>query len=175
REAIDANYKSTSRMAEELSQIVAAPGAPPPREVRVAPGPPRLESEAVAQAPAVKAVDTIVAQAVKDRASDVHIVPVQDALKVYYRIDGILHEAVSLPLGVHHALTSRVKVLADMNIAERRRPQDGQFSASVEGRDINFRVATVETYHGEMMVLRVLDKGVSLLRLDELGFQPAPL
>ncbi len=176
KEAIDANYKSTSRMAEELSRIVTttapSPGAAPAVPM---PSPRRLESEAVAQAPAVKAVDTIIAQAVKDRASDIHVVPTEDALKVYYRIDGTLHEAVSLPVGVHQALTSRVKVMAGMDIAERRRPQDGQFTATIEDREINFRVATVETYHGEMMVMRVLDKGVALVQLAELGFQPPSL
>ncbi|MBI2918428.1 MAG: type II/IV secretion system protein [Chloroflexi bacterium] len=175
KEAVDANYKSTSRMAEELTRIVTT-GAPAPAPAAPGtPAPRRLESEAVAQAPAVKAVDTIIAQAVKDRASDIHVVPTDDALKVYYRIDGTLHEAVSLPSGVHQALTSRVKVMAGMDIAERRRPQDGQFTATIEEREINFRVATVETYHGEMMVMRVLDKGVSLVPLAELGFQPPAL
>jgi general secretion pathway protein E len=112
---------------------------------------------------------------VKDRASDIHFVPQQDALKVYYRIDGVLHEAVSLPLGVQQPLLSRIKVVAGMDIAERRRPQDGQFSANIEGKEIAFRVATVETYYGEMMVLRVLDKSVSLLKPAELGFQPSAL
>ncbi|MBI2866270.1 MAG: type II/IV secretion system protein [Chloroflexi bacterium] len=175
KESIDANYKSTSRMAEELTRIVSptapttGPAAPPPAAPR------RLEAEAVAQAPAVKAVDTVIAQAVKDRASDIHVVPTEAELKVYYRIDGTLHEVVSLPMGVHQALTSRVKVLAGMDIAERRRPQDGQFTATVEDREINFRVATAETHHGEMMVLRVLDKGVSLVQLSDLGFQPPAL
>jgi type II secretory ATPase GspE/PulE/Tfp pilus assembly ATPase PilB-like protein len=143
REAIEANYKSTSRMAEELGRIVTSAGPAPVAAPAAAPR--RLESEAVAQAPTVKALETIVAQAVKDRASDIHFIPSQDALKVYYRIDGVLHEVVKLPLGVHQAIASRVKVLAGMDIAERRRPQDGQFSTTVEGREINFRVATVET------------------------------
>ncbi len=174
REAIDTNYKSTSRMAEELGRIVTPAGAPVVA-APAGPAPRRLEPDAVAQAPAVKAVDTLVAQAVQDRASDIHIIPAQDALKVLYRIDGILHEVVSLPLGVQQSLISRVKVLAGMDIAERRRPQDGQFGIVVENKEINFRVATSETYHGEMMVLRVLDKSVSLLKPSELGFQPSAL
>jgi len=173
REAIDANYKSTYTMAQELTRTVTAarPEAVPPPSAQVR----RLIPEEVAEAPAVKAVDTIITQAVKDRASDIHLIPTEDAVKVMYRIDGVLHEVVSLPKGVHQALTSRVKVLAGMDIAERRRPQDGQFGTEVEGREINLRVATVETYYGEMMVLRVLDKAMSLLQLSELGFNPASL
>ena len=117
----------------------------------------------------------IIAQAIKDRASDIHIIPTKDELKILYRIDGILHEVVKLPLGVHNALISRIKVMAGMNIAEKRRPQDGQFSMRVDSRDVNFRVATIETNHGEMMVLRVLDKSISVLDISELGFQPGAL
>lgn len=169
REGIDANYKSTARMAEELGRIVA------PQSVQAqAPVIRRIEPDAVTQAPSVKAVDTLISQAVKDRASDIHIVPSREALKVFYRIDGFLHEVVSLPLGVHQSLTSRIKVLSGMDIAEKRRPQDGQFSATVDNKDINFRVATSDTFYGEMLVLRVLDKAMSLLQLPELGLQPAP-
>jgi general secretion pathway protein E len=139
---------------------------------------PLLEVEAVARAPVVRAVDMIVAQAVKERASDVHIIPRGDSVKVLYRIDGVLHEAVTLPLGVHAALVSRIKVLSNMNIAERRRPQDGQFSLKINDKDkeeVDFRVATAETHHGEMVAIRVLDKSGAVLQLTDIGLQPNPL
>ncbi len=166
REVIDSNYKATARVAQEIREVVR-PAAP-----RVEP---MLEPEAVARAPVVRAVEMIVSQAVKDRASDIHIVPREDSLKVFYRIDGILHEAVTLPLGIRDALISRIKVLANMNIAERRRPQDGQFSHTVEDKEIDFRVATGETRQGEMIVMRVLDKSMSFLELSGLGMQPGAL
>jgi general secretion pathway protein E len=114
-------------------------------------------------------------QAVRDRASDIHIEPQEDCLLVRNRIDGVLHEAVRLPLGVHTAIMTRIKVLANLNIAERRRPQDGQFGTTINNKRIDFRVATVEGSHGEMGVLRVLDKSVLLIKLPELGMNPAVL
>jgi len=117
----------------------------------------------------------IIEQAVRDRASDIHLEPEATYLRVRFRIDGILHDVLSLPLSAHAPLISRLKVLANMNIAERRRPQDGQFAKKVGDRDVDFRVATVETGRGEMMTLRVLDKRFSLIPLSELGMAPVPL
>ena len=161
KDLIDASYKATSRLARELR---AAP-------LRA----PLLEAEAVARAPVVQAVDTILQEAVKERASDVHIVPRKDQVDILYRIDGVLHPAVSLPKEIHEPLLSRIKVLASMDIAERRRPQDGQLTLPLGDREVDFRVATAESQQGELMVLRVLDKSVSLLDLAELGFQPSAL
>ena len=127
------------------------------------------------QSPIVQAVDMMLAQAVRDRASDIHIEPQEDCVLVRNRIDGVLHEAVRLPLGVHSAIMTRIKVMANLNIAERRRPQDGQFSAEISGKRIDFRVATVESSHGEMSVLRVLDKSLLLMRLADLGMSPSVL
>jgi len=126
-------------------------------------------------APIVQAVEMMLAQAVRDRASDIHITPQEDCLLVRNRIDGVLHDAVRLPLGVHTAILTRIKVMANLNIAERRRPQDGQFSAKVGNGTVDFRVATVESAHGEMAVLRVLDKSMLLIRLAELGMSPGVL
>lgn len=168
REMIDSSYKATDTLELELRQAVEREA--PRVEVKSI-----LQTEAVAKAPVVRAVDMIIEQAVRDRASDIHIVPRKEDLKVMYRIDGVLHEAVSLPKGVHQALLSRIKVLGNMNIAERRRPQDGGFSMPVGDREVNFRVATVETQFGEMAVIRILDKSVSVLKLADLGLQPGPL
>ncbi|MDO8530903.1 MAG: ATPase, T2SS/T4P/T4SS family [Dehalococcoidia bacterium] len=183
REAISVNYRMTAKLKEEISQVMtqqpgagpAAAGVTPPPGAGGRGGEPVLMAEAVSHAPVVKAVDTIVAQAVKDRASDIHIEPQEDGLRIRYRVDGILHDMVTLPMGVHSALISRLKVLAGMNIAERRRPQDGQITMKVAGRDIDLRVATIETLHGEMMVLRILDKSMNLLHLAQTGVRDQQL
>ena len=114
-----------------------------------------------------RAVELILMQAIRDRASDVHIVPDAHSLRVRYRIDGILHDTLEPPLSVHRPLISRIKVLAGMNIAEQRRPQDGQFVFRHNHTEVDVRVATANTVRGEMAVLRILDKSVSLLQLDQ--------
>ena len=120
-------------------------------------------------APVIQVVNKIVTQALRDRASDVHIEPVDDRVRVRFRIDGALKETLSLPPNMGPALVSRIKIMADMNIVERRRPQDGQFQMSVDGREVDVRVSTTSTIWGEKTVLRILDKSRSLYRLAELG------
>jgi len=168
RGAINLHYRAAGEIEKELSQIISIA----PERVEVGD---RISSEAVAQAPVVRAVNLLVGQAVKDRASDIHVEPQEDHVRVRYRIDGILHDTLALPLSVHGPLVSRVKVLASMNIAERRRPQDGHFSIPVDGTDVDIRVATADTTWGEMAVLRVLDKSMSVMSLAELGFLPDSL
>lgn len=123
----------------------------------------------------VNLVNLIVARAVRDRASDIHIEPFEDELKVKYRIDGVLHEMPSPPKHLHPAILSRIKIMADMNIAERYLPQDGHIELHVEGREVDVRVATIPTMHGECVVLRLLDKSAFLRSLDELGFEQETL
>ncbi len=130
---------------------------------------------AVAEAPIVRTVDLLVRQAVNDRASDIHIEPQRDRLRIRYRIDGILYDVASVPLDFHISLVSRIKVLAQMDIAERRRPQDGQFSYEVDGKQIDIRTATFNTIYGEMAVLRILDKSLPMFSLSELGLLPQAL
>lgn len=166
--AIDLYYKTKGEIEERITEI-----APPPLIEEVEEE--RLSAEAIAQAPVVRAVDLMLEQAVKDHASDIHLEPEEDSLRVRYRIDGILHDGLSLPKSAHAPLISRIKIMAGMNIAERRRPQDGQFDAKIRGEEIFFRVATSDTAWGEMAVLRVLDRSIALLELSELGFQPASL
>jgi type IV pilus assembly protein PilB len=122
------------------------------------------------QAPVVKTVNLFLLGALLKRASDIHLVPDRKALHVKYRIDGILQESQSLSLVLAPAVISRIKILCRLDIAERRMPQDGSFHISVEGRDIDFRVAITPTICGEKVVMRVLDKGAMLLGLDHLGF-----
>ncbi len=114
-------------------------------------------------------IDLLLRQAVQDRASDIHIEPAELRLRVRFRIDGILHDIMDLPLEMHPTLVSRLKIMSGMNIAERRRPQDGQFTAEVQTRKIDVRVAISSTITGEMAVLRILDKQFTLLGLDQLG------
>ena len=168
QEMIDLNYRVGGEIEEQLSQI-------PTRYQRLKVAEARVSAEAIAQAPVVRAIDLLIKQAVRDRASDIHIEPQDDKLRVRYRIDGILHEIMSLPLSVHPPLLSRVKIMAGLNIAERRRPQDGQITFDMGDREIDIRVATVDTVHGEMVVLRVLDKTFAFLPLPDIGFLPDTL
>ncbi len=121
------------------------------------------------QAPVVQLVNRIVGQALRDRASDIHVEPLDDALRVRFRIDGQLVEAVKLPLTAHKPLISRLKIMSGMNIVETRAPQDGQFSTTVDDHPLDVRVATVATVFGEKMVMRLLDKSKSMVGLGELG------
>jgi type IV pilus assembly protein PilB len=129
--------------------------------------------ESGAAAPVVQVVNLIITQGVRDRASDIHIEPQDSRLRIRYRIDGALHDVLALPAKIGPAAVSRVKVLAGMNIVERRRPQDGQMAMEIDGRPLDVRVATTTTIWGEKAVLRLLDKSRTLLRLDELGMPPA--
>lgn len=122
-----------------------------------------------ADAPVVNIVNLLLTQALRDRASDVHIEPQETQLRVRFRIDGALHDVSALPASMGPALVSRIKIMAGMNIVERRRSQDGQMAIQVDGRDIDIRVATTATIWGEKCVLRVLDKSRSLYRMSELG------
>src|SRR5205085_3311155 len=114
-------------------------------------------------------------QAIQDRASDIHIEPTEHDVRIRYRIDGVLHEVMRSPKRVQLGLLSRIKIMADLNIAERRVPQDGRLSVVVGGRPVDLRVATLPTVYGEKVVLRVLDKGTALLELADLGFLPSTL
>ncbi len=160
--AIDLNYKANQQIAREVAEFAVSPDG-------AGAGMGMAESEPMVTDPVVRAVDLILDQAVRDRASDIHIVPDFDSVRIRYRVDGVLQESVSLPRGSHDPLLSRVKILAGMNIAERRRPQDGQFSKVIEDGEIHFRVATSDTTWGEMATLRVLGRSESVLDLPGLG------
>lgn len=169
QEMIDLNYRIGTEIEEQLSQIPTHYHGGGTRDEA------RVTAEAIAQAPVVRAIDLIIKQAVRDRASDIHLEPQEDKLRIRYRIDGILHEVMGLPLNVHPPLLSRVKIMAGLNIAERRRPQDGQITFDVGNKVVDIRVATSNTIFGEMAVLRVLDKTFALLSLAEIGFLPQAL
>ena len=125
--------------------------------------------------PVVKLVNLLIYQAVRDGASDIHIEPFEKKIRVRYRQDGILRETISPPKAMQSAMVSRVKIMADLDIAEKRRPQDGKFQIRLDGRNIDFRVSILPTIHGEKVVLRILDSGNLALSLDSLGFEQKAL
>ena len=127
---------------------------------------------AVEDAPIVKLVQAIMTQAAADRASDVHIEPTETDVRVRFRVDGVLHEVMHSPKSIQGGLISRLKVMGDLNIAEKRIPQDGRVSLRVSNRSLDLRLATLPTVHGEKIVIRILDKTNALLHLSELGFLP---
>lgn len=126
-------------------------------------------------APIIKLVNHIISQSVKARSSDIHIEPYQDSFKVRYRVDGILYDLLSPPKWIQPALISRIKVMAKMDIAEKRLPQDGRLNVKIGAREIDVRVSTIPTSFGERVVLRLLDKSGSLLEFSEIGLDPEKL
>lgn len=123
------------------------------------------------EAPVVKLLNLILIQAIKEKSSDIHFEPFEDEFKVRYRIDGALYEMVPPPKNLALAITSRIKVMADMDIAERRLPQDGKIQLNVAGRDVDLRVSTLPTQFGESVVIRILDKSVVSLDIEQLGLE----
>ena len=121
-------------------------------------------------APIVRAVNNLITRAAEARASDIHVEPTEDAVQIRFRIDGILREQESLPVHLRSAFISRIKVMSGLNIAERRLPQDGRLRLAVRGQEIDFRVATSPTIHGETVVLRILDRSNLALEFETLGF-----
>jgi type IV pilus assembly protein PilB len=128
----------------------------------------RLASDSE-DAPVIKIVNLILAQAVKEKASDIHIEPFQNILKLRYRVDGELMLAESPPKALQLAITSRIKILAGLNIAERRVPQDGRFRIKVMGKEVDLRISILPTAHGEKIVIRILDKSSLTANIDQMG------
>ena len=124
------------------------------------------------EAPVIRLVNLIIQRAVELRASDIHIEPFENRLKVRYRIDGVLEEGESPPVNLTAAVISRIKIMAKLNIAERRLPQDGRIMVRVQGKELDLRVSTVPTAHGESVVMRLLDRETVVLDFAKLGFDP---
>jgi general secretion pathway protein E len=127
------------------------------------------------EAPIIRMVNRVMVQAFRERASDIHIEPYQTDLKVRYRIDGILHDVLTLPKRIHSAVVSRIKVMAALNIAEKRLPQDGRIGIKLGEHSVDLRISVVPTVNGERVVMRILDKSSVLYGLEELGFYPDDL
>ncbi|MDZ4168837.1 MAG: ATPase, T2SS/T4P/T4SS family [Coriobacteriia bacterium] len=128
-----------------------------------------------AEAPAVKLVNYIIQKAVADRASDIHIEPQENDLRVRFRVDGVLHEVMRSPKSTQQAMISRFKIMAEMDISDSRRPQDGHCAVTVGPHKLDFRVSSLPTVYGERIVLRILRKDSILLKLSDLGFLPSSL
>ena len=163
RWAIDSNYRALGSVAQLVQVFESVEGS---RRRNVDNAEPEIVAD---DAPVVQVVDRILTQAMRDRASDVHIEPADDIVRVRFRIDGALKEILQLPAAIGPGLVSRIKIMADMNIVERRRPQDGQLTIDIDGKEVDVRVATTATIMGERCVMRLLDKTRSVLRLDDLG------
>lgn len=162
--AINATFRALSGVDQHVAAFTAVHGA----RRASAHGTTTVEA-AASDAPVVKVVDMILAQALRDRASDVHLEPQENCVKIRFRIDGALTDIVTLPGAMAAALASRIKVMAKMNIVERRRPQDGQIAITLEGRSVDVRVSTTGVIWGEKVVLRILDRTQVLHELEDLG------
>ena len=156
RSAIDQYYGAAGTIAEVAQAIQEA-------------ALPKQDAEAAEEAPIIRLVNLLIMQAMKERASDIHIEPGEGTLRTRFRIDGVLREVNGPPVHLHSAVASRIKVLAALDIAEKRKPQDGRFQLKTEGKAIDLRVSTVPTQFGEKVVLRLLDSASALLSLEQLG------
>lgn len=152
--AVD-QYYGVSGSIEEIIKEVADKG---------------IEFSGGEEAPVIKLLNLIMLQAVRDRASDIHLEPDEDTVRTRYRIDGILHEVTSLPKSLQQALISRIKVMGGLDIAETRTPQDGRAHIKMAGKEIELRISAFPTMYGENLVLRILDQSTPLMGLEDLGF-----
>jgi type IV pilus assembly protein PilB len=163
--ALDTAYKATGEVGSQIQAFEARDSLR--READ------QLETAHVnEEAPVVRVVQMVITQGLRDRASDIHIEPSGDRIRVRYRIDGALTDVLDLPGSIGPALVSRLKILGGMNIVERRRPQDGQISMEVEGRQVDIRVSSTAVVGGEKVVMRLLDKSRPLFDLTQLGMPP---
>ena len=131
--------------------------------------------ESSEEGPVIKLVNLMLVQAIKDRASDIHIEPFEKQLRLRYRVDGVLYDSAAPPKSLQSAIASRIKIMASLDIAERRLPQDGRFRIKLAGREVDLRISVLPTVHGEKIVMRVLDKGNLTPSLDGLSLEPEEL
>ena len=169
-EAIDRTYDAGSttalqRIVEGMEDDVRSDGDDDVNHLR----------DMAFEAPVVRLVNLLVENAIASEASDIHIEPFEDTLRIRYRIDGILYEQEAPPRRLQAAVTSRIKIMAEMNIAERRLPQDGRIRVTLHGRRVDIRVSTIPTVHGESIVMRLLDRSSVFLPMERLGFTPQML
>jgi type IV pilus assembly protein PilB len=158
--------KALSELESELSgTAISKPQKGEVEELKVS-----LEAKIVEDAPVIKIVATILGYASEGKASDIHIEPTHDNVRVRFRVDGELNTSLTLPVKVHSAVVARIKIMSNMRLDEKRKPQDGRFSTKIENRKIDFRVSTFPTYYGEKVVMRILDQSQGLRTLDDMGF-----
>lgn len=157
----------TKEVRQALKEVVEKEQLDEQRKAVKSPG--KIEEKLVDEAPISKIVDVVIRHAIEGRASDIHIEPSEEDLRVRYRIDGVLHSSLILPKSIHPAVISRIKILSNLKIDEQRLPQDGRFHINLDGKPIDFRVSTFPTVIGEKIVLRILDKSTGAPTLEELG------
>ena len=174
--AIDQNYDTGAddikRLMDQESGVTDAPLELVDRSQKVDVG--ELGKEAQ-EAPTIRFVNLIIGDAIRKRASDIHLEPYEKVFRVRYRVDGVLHDMMNPPKAMEAAILSRVKIMANLDIAERRLPQDGRISVKFQNREIDLRVSSLPTIFGEKIVMRVLDKGSVVLDLTRLGFEEEDL
>ena len=181
-QALDRYYGSTAQLddlTDIVDEIVSSEFGDTDEDVEVEKVK-ELDLEKVSEAmlekaPVVKLLNTIIQRAIREGVSDIHIQQEEDAMLVRYRLDGVLYQASALPKKLRTTLVSRIKVLAGMNIAESRAPQDGRFKVKTAGSEYDFRVSTMPTVYGESVVMRVLDKSTAAMKLEQLGFSEESL
>lgn len=156
RQAID-QYYGASGTVQEVAQAIEAAQLP------------QKEEDAAQEAPIIRLVNLLIMQAMKEGASDIHLEPGDGTLRTRFRIDGLLHEVNGPPTHLHSAVVSRIKVLANLDIAEKRKPQDGRFRLKMEQKEVDLRVSTIPTQFGEKVVMRLLDSSTLVLGLEQLG------
>lgn len=158
--AINAFYGVSGRAGGSLNKLKEDSFAPVVRRIE----------DSNDDAPIVKIVNSVIEQAVRDKASDIHIEPQEDSTRVRFRVDGVLRSAVTLPKNSHNAIVSRIKIMADMDIAEKRLPQDGRINIEKSGDNIDLRISTLPTILGEKIVMRILDKNAASIAIEDLTF-----
>jgi type IV pilus assembly protein PilB len=167
--AVDQYYGTSVQISDSMDEVIQtleAESAELEEDVR-----PEEDLRQLAEdQPVVKLVNMILGQAIRDKASDIHVEPDEDCVRIRFRIDGILHEIFSPPKNLQPAIISRIKILAEMDIAETRVPQDGRFRVRIDNREIDLRVSSMPTAYGENIVMRLLDKSSVLLDIKDLGF-----
>ncbi|MEC9488794.1 MAG: ATPase, T2SS/T4P/T4SS family [Halanaerobium sp.] len=168
--ALDHLYSLKEEDTDELFESLSAA-----QEQMVEDDQVHIDRDRINEAPIVRLANTIISKAISQRASDIHIEPQADGARVRYRVDGILKESIEVPAHSVFPLISRLKIMANLDIAVTRRPQDGRIAIKTKGWDLDFRVSTLPTIHGEKVVIRLLNKEEALLQVEELGFSETNL
>lgn len=164
-------YKGLSgEVTKALSELESELSVSSPQETKKEEAKELSDTKIVEDAPVTKIVATILNYATEGKASDVHIEPTHDTIRVRFRVDGVLNTSLILPMKVHSSVVARIKIISNMRLDEKRKPQDGRFSATIDNRKIDFRVSTFPTYYGEKVVMRILDQSQGIRTLDDLGF-----
>lgn len=171
-EKYDVLGSEVGQALSELDQEIANAGEDKKEKKESKPGNVKEEEKITEDAPIIKIVAVILRHAVEGSASDIHIEHVGDRIKVRFRVDGILHTSLTLPVAVYNGVIARIKILSKLRLDEKRKPQDGGFSAKMEGRKIDFRVSTMPAYYGEKVVMRILDSQKGVKPLDDLDMSP---